>query len=315
MLIPVLVLVVLFLILPPKWATLLALVLGFVMYEQGSKNAYSDGRPDYRDTLNFIRQNGRFPNASDEERFHRQNAMVALQARDFERTGNRKDQDIHMRKAMFPEHLFKKIRKVFGKIEQILMKYIDTNLDLPERGRSLRHFYDVYEPYLKAAVEHKFTTLYKKSMQDGLGFCEYVRNEVKKENVPSSLHFLLEMCAAGGERASKRLRFTDTGDAASINAMGRTRTGRGLYKIDKEKVKRIRQRHKHAQGETLRNLYDIAKVDNAMDNISHMFIQADKSESIKEDKPIASRALEIPFEKKRRDSLWKRDIAYRSPPV
>lgn len=185
----------------------IALAIGFVVYDKSSKNAYSDGRPDYRDTLNFIKSNGRFPNASSEERFHRQNAMVALQARQFARSGQRNEQNIHMRKAMFPEHLFKKIQKIFDLIEKKLIDYIDLNMDLPERGRSLRHFYDVYEPYLKQSVENKFLLLYNQSIKDdGIEFCEYVVNEVKKENVPRRVHFLLEMCKMEYEMANKRLR-------------------------------------------------------------------------------------------------------------
>ena len=60
-----------------------------------------------------------------------------------------------------------------------------------------------------------------------------------------------------------------------------------------ETLKRIKMRHEHEQGSRLRDLYDVSKVDDRMEKISHMMIQAHKAES--NEKPIATRTFDYRY--------------------
>lgn len=118
----------------------------------------------------------------------------------------------------------------------------------------------------------------------------------------------------------KRLRFSNVGDASSVNVMHGKKKKKAYPKEEdklttnlregtlerlrmhhEDELKQIRMRREHElarikwleEGRKLRPLAELGEADERMEGISHMMIQADKAES--NDKPIAVRTLEYPY--------------------
>lgn len=79
------------------------------------------------------------------------------------------------------------------------------------------------------------------------------------------------------------LRLSNACNMLFVNAMDKRTTY--ITEEGMETLKRIKMRHEHEQGRRLRDLCDVSKVDDSMEKISHMMIQADE--------PIASRRAKL----------------------